>query len=124
MLPMTEVAIVPVPKPRMTRSDAWRKRRCVVRYWEFKDELLIKLGRDFVMPECDYHIIFYLPMPKSWSRKKRLEMDGKPHQQKPDKDNLEKAFLDCVLADDSKIWDGRATKRWAQVGKITLKKLK
>ena len=30
--------ITPVPKPRMTQADRWRKRPCVVRYFAFCDE--------------------------------------------------------------------------------------
>ena len=115
------VDIDPVPKPRMTQSDKWKKRPCVQRYWDFKDDLLLKLGRDFVMPECNYHLIFYIKMPKSWSDKKKKEMYLKPHQQKPDKDNLEKSFLDCTCEEDSNIWDGRVTKRWGYKGTIVLK---
>jgi Holliday junction resolvase RusA-like endonuclease len=47
-------------------------------------------------------------------------MDGKPHQQKPDKDNLEKSILDAVFDDDSKVWDGRVSKLWGVDGKIVV----
>ncbi|MGU0055537.1 RusA family crossover junction endodeoxyribonuclease [Enterobacter hormaechei] len=43
-------------------------------------------------------------------------MNGKPHQQKPDKDNLEKALLDAIFDDDSRVWDGRVTKVWGRGG--------
>ncbi|KNE88062.1 hypothetical protein PSTG_18543, partial [Puccinia striiformis f. sp. tritici PST-78] len=66
------------------------------------------------LPECGYHVTFVLPMPDSWSKKKRTEMAGKPHQQKPDKDNLEKALLDAIFEDDCRILDGRVTKVWGE----------
>lgn len=113
-----EYLITPIPKPRMTRSDKWKKRDCVQRYYSFKDEVQ---ANNISLPESDYHVIFVLPMPKSWSKKKKLEMNGKPHQQKPDKDNLEKALLDAIFDDDCKIWDGRVTKLWGEVGKILIK---
>ncbi len=113
-----EYLITPVPKPRMTRSDKWKKRDCVVRYYAFKDEVQ---ANKITLPESDYHVTFILPMPKSWSKKKKQEMNGKPHQQKPDKDNLEKALLDAIFDDDCKIWDGRVTKLWGEVGKIVIK---
>ncbi len=47
-------------------------------------------------------------------------MAGKPHQQKPDKDNLEKALMDAIYADDAHIWDSRVTKRWGEEGKIII----
>lgn len=52
--------------------------------------------------------------------KKRQEMTGKPHQQKPDKDNLEKALMDAIYADDAHIWDSRVTKRWGEAGQIII----
>ncbi|MCR4339433.1 MAG: RusA family crossover junction endodeoxyribonuclease, partial [Gemmatimonadaceae bacterium] len=39
---------------------------------------------------------FRLPMPPSWSNKKRLAMIGQPHAQKPDIDNLLKAVLEIM----------------------------
>lgn len=107
--------VVPVPKPRMTQADRWRKRPPVLRYFAFKDEVKLK---KIDLPESHYRVTFIIPMPKSWSKKKRSEMDGTPHQQKPDKDNLEKALLDAIFDDDSRVWDGRVTKRWGEEGKI------
>lgn len=101
----------------MTQSDVWKKRPVVLRYWEFKDECK-KHG--VIVPENGCHIIFTLPMPKSWSKKKKKEMDGKPHQQKKDVDNLLKALLDVVYKDDSGVWDVRITKRWGVKGQIVM----
>lgn len=113
---MIRLAIDPVPKPRMTRSDRWKKRDCVERYWAYKDQLrsLITPGD---LPDS-YHLIFILGMPASWSRKKRAAMLYQPHQAKPDKDNLEKGFLDCLFDDDAAVWDGRVSKIWGDVGGI------
>ena len=33
------INIQPVAKPRMTRSDRWKKRPVVLKYWQFKDAL-------------------------------------------------------------------------------------
>lgn len=110
--------VVPVPKPRMTQRDKWQKRPAVMRYRAFCDEVRA-LGCD--VPESGSHVIFHMPMPKSWSKKKRIEMLGQPHQQKPDIDNLEKALLDAVLKDDSGVWDIRTTKYWSENGSITIK---
>lgn len=109
--------INPVAKPRMTQRDVWMKRPCVMKYRSFCDQV-----RDLkiYLPECGYHVTFILPMPKSWSKKKKIEMAGKPHQQVPDKDNLEKALLDALFQDDSHIWDGRVTKIWGVKGGIVV----
>jgi len=115
-----EYNIVPVPKPRMTRSDKWKKRPPVLRYFAFKDEVRLKKVH---VNECGDHITFVIPMPNSWSKKKKAEYDGKPHQQKPDKDNLEKALLDAIYDEDSHVWDSRVSKVWGYEGKIIIKNI-
>ena len=110
--------ITPVTKPRQTRSDKWKQRLAVMRYRAFADECRM---RKVKLPECGTWIIFHIPMPASWSKKKRAEMDGQPHQQTPDKDNLEKALLDSIYKNDSVVWDSRVTKLWAQSGAIEIK---
>jgi Holliday junction resolvase RusA-like endonuclease len=55
-------------------------------------------------------------MPKSWSKKKKAVMWGKPHTSKPDIDNLVKAILDALngvaFNDDSQIWEIQSSKIW------------
>jgi len=116
---MIELDIVPIPKPRMTRGDKWRSRPCTERYWAFKDELNLLLQPEDLPETC--HLIFVLPMPESWSKKKKQETLGKPHLSKPDGDNLVKAFFDAVFPDnDSFIWDFRCSKVWGKTGKILI----
>ncbi|AMO48870.1 Endodeoxyribonuclease RusA [Enterobacter sp. FY-07] len=102
----------------MTRSDKWKKRPEVLRYRAFCDEVR---ARGVILPESGSHITFILPMPQSWSKKKRAEMNGKPHKSKPDKDNLEKALLDALFEDDSHVWDSRVTKLWGEVGQVIIR---
>jgi len=116
---LKEFKVEPIGKPRMTQRDKWKKRECVERYFSFRDRVRL-LSCGFKMPEAGYHLKFFIPMPLSWSKKKRSEMVGKPHQAKPDKDNLEKAFLDAVCVDDAYVWDGRVSKYWSNHGKITI----
>lgn len=114
--------ITPTPKPRMTIRDKWLNppRPHVQRYWDFKDEVR---KANIELPECNFRVTFYLPMPKSWSKKKKDTMNLEPHQQKPDKDNLEKALLDAIFDDDSHIWDSRVTKRWSYEGGICIERI-
>lgn len=122
VLPPLVLNVTPCPKPRMTQRDKWSKRPSVVRYREFCDELRRVVGDAIdVIPCHGIHVQFYLPMFKSWTKKKRARLDGKPHQQKPDVDNLTKAFADALWPDDdSHVWDMRATKRWATEGRIVI----
>lgn len=59
----------------------------------------------------------YFAMPASWSKKKRAELSDKPHTQRPDIDNLQKAVLDglnrIAFADDAQIAELTATKYWS-----------
>ena len=110
--------IVPVPKPRMTQRDKWAKRPAVLRYRSFCDQVR---AAGLLVPEAGAHIVFHLPMPPSWSKKKRAEMIGRPHQAKPDIDNLGKALMDACLEEDQGVWDVRMTKRWAEQGGIEIK---
>ena len=101
----------------MTRSDAWKKRPAVLRYWAFCDELRLLYKKEV---PSSLALTFNMPMPKSWSKKKRLEMQGKPHQAKPDIDNLIKSFLDALCEDDSYVYRIRGEKYWADEGSISV----
>ncbi len=129
--------ITPIAKPRMTRADAItmrklaagkrlsekeRKRAPLLSRWlAYKQEVEM---RRVDVPESGAWIVFVLPMPGSWSRKRKREMCGQPHRgqkdkaRKNDKDNLEKGLLDAVFGDDSAIWDSRVTKVWGERGAI------
>ncbi len=115
-----EYSVNPVPKPRQTKRDKWQQRPCVMRYRAFADQCRA-LGMR--INEAGSHIIFILPMPKSWSKKKRAAMDGRPHQQKKDVDNLLKAVLDAMYKDDACVWDIRVSKFWGYEGKIIIQRI-
>lgn len=109
--------ILAIPKPRMTRADKWKKRDCVQRYYAFKDAC-----REVGMSLPDHsHVIFVMPMPKSWSVKKRAAMLGQKHESKPDYDNLAKALGDALYDDDKHLSDIRATKVWGMCPRIIIR---
>ena len=114
---MTEYKICPVAKPRMVRSDKWRKRPATDKYWKFVDQC--KLER-VVLPCFNSHVTFILPMPNSFSKKKKGQLNGKPHMQRPDLSNLLKALEDALYQDDSGIYDIWIEKRWGIEGKIII----
>lgn len=118
---MPRFEIVPVAKPRMTQSDKWNNRPAVVRYWTFKDELQLEARRQgFILPSS-YSVTFFIPMPQGWSQKKKKEMIGSPHRQKPDLDNLVKAINDALCPDDDAgIWETYAKKVWDIKGAIEI----
>lgn len=109
--------IVPVSAPRQGRRDSWKPSPHVLRYRAFRD---LVAAYKVEIPDAGAHLIFLLPMPASWSKKKRAAQLLEPHLQKPDADNLAKALIDAVYRDrdDSHVWDYRATKLWAPVGGV------
>lgn len=115
---MKKYLITPVPKPRQTRSDKWKKRPCVERYRSFKDQC--RLHR-VELPKSGAHVLFKIPMPKSWSKLKKKVFNGQPHEVRPDLDNFLKSLFDSVYKEDSSVWDVRATKVWAYKGEIIIK---
>ena len=66
------------------------------------------------------HVIFIIPMPKSWSKKRKRLMVGLGHRSKPDLDNYVKGLLDACFDDDSCCWDLRASKLWGVKGRIVI----
>ncbi|MCS4388898.1 RusA family crossover junction endodeoxyribonuclease [Klebsiella quasipneumoniae] len=109
--------ITPIGKPRMTRADKWKLRPEVIRYRAFCDEARL---RKIHLPDSGAHVTFVMPMPTSWSQKKRAVMNGQAHQQKPDVDNMIKALMDALYAEDAHIWDMRVTKLWGVTGQILI----
>lgn len=112
----------PIGKPRQTQSDKWKKRPVVVAWRAFADAMRATADRsDFRMPDQGARIAFVLPMPASWSARKKALMRGEPHRQKPDVDNMAKAVLDALCEDDCTVWQlAGLEKRWGDKGSITI----
>lgn len=74
----------------------------------------------------EVNIVFYMPIPKSYSKKQKVEiLSGRlKHTKKPDIDNLIKSVLDALnglaYADDSQIIKVTAVKRYAETGSTEL----
>lgn len=120
-LKLIKIPIRPIPKPRMVKSDSYKKRPIVTRYWAFKAELKLACNVQGLKSLPDSVCLgFVIPMPEYWSVKKKKQMLNMPHQQTPDIDNLIKSVLDCLCDDDSYIWHIEATKRWGEKGMIKI----
>ena len=115
-----EFNIKPCPKPRMTRADAWKKRPIVLKYWDFSNELNRQANKLGYIPGDKISLIFFISMPNSWSKKKKDLMLGKPHKQRPDIDNLAKAFMDALLPEDSYVYSLTAEKYWSNEPSIVV----
>lgn len=118
-----ELDITPIAKPRMTRRDKWLNpsRPIVAAYWAFKNEIALK-RRGFILPDA-FRVLFYIPMPKTWSNRKKAEFSGTAHKQTPDLDNMIKALCDAFKVDDSEIYNIHAIKLWGETGKIKIEEI-
>ena len=54
----------PMGKPRMTQSDKWKKRDCVVRNYALKDELIKQAKEQNYVLGHTLEIEFYIQMPE------------------------------------------------------------
>ena len=113
------LAVDPIAKPRMTQADRWKRRPCVMRYRDYCDYLRLS----GVKLTESAHLMFWLPMPPSWSKRKRAAMDLQPHKQRPDLDNLIKAVLDALAPEDSYVARIHASKWWAVRGAVWISEL-
>lgn len=153
MLPIkiTSIPICPSTNVRSTQGDRWlfsvsdeyleaydqkrleekgkiggnlRRKRQLEKYNAYKDEVRYYIDKSkFIIPLGYFAVWFYIPFPKSWRKKKRVEMANAPHMSTPDLDNLLKALFDSIMprrsrisgekgADDRKIHSYVAFKVW------------
>lgn len=67
-------------------------------------------------------VTFYMPIPQSYSQKKKKELVGEFHTKKPDADNLVKTVCDSlngiVISNDSQIADLRVKKMYGTIPHI------
>jgi len=106
------INVKPMGKPRMTQRDKWAKRDCVMRYRAYADEIRRQTAGKILGDVIELSWIAYLPVPKSWSKKKKAEMAGRPHRQRPDRDNIDKGILDALFKEDGGIAIGSLSKCW------------
>jgi Holliday junction resolvase RusA-like endonuclease len=70
----------------------------------------------FSFPEQGAAITFFIPVPRSWAKKKKKLYHGTLHQAKPDLDNLLKAMTDALLSEDKVIAHyGELCKVWVNM---------
>ena len=91
----------------------YKRRLQLEKYNQYKRELKAEAESvGFEMPVCRAWIKFYMPVPASWSKKKKARMSFEPKQSMPDLSNLIKAMEDGLLKQDNIIWDYRVSKYW------------
>lgn len=117
---MMTLPITPVPKPRLTHQG--RFSAAAKRYYRYAEHLRLLMAAQHVSLGDVLSVTFVLPMPHSWSQKKRQALNHQPHQQRPDLDNLLKAYKDALFVNDAQIWRyRRVEKRWGTEGQILVR---
>ena len=118
------IHVQPIPYARMTRFSKWNKQ--AKKYTQYKQFIQLMVKKEKFEPSNRLLINFYIPMAKSWTKKKLKKMLYSPHQQKPDLDNYVKAVLDSLFYDrggDHAVSEIRATKNWHDQGCIEISNL-
>lgn len=118
------IHIDPLAKPRMSQRDKWNPTARAKRYYEFRRKLhAVRDQHKVNLPEV-LDATFVCPMPASWSKKKRKEMDGIAKQSRPDLSNFVKALEDCLCEEDSYIWRyENVEKVWGEKGMIIIRQI-
>jgi Holliday junction resolvase RusA-like endonuclease len=94
-----------------------------MQYRAFCDELRLLAKMQQFQLSGNFKICFYFEMPARWSEKKKKMMQGLPHRQTPDLDNILKAVNDALLEQDKIIYRIEASKWWADSNKIIIQNL-
>lgn len=106
---------VPASRPRVTRWGTYYGER----YKQFKadmEKLLMGKGKNPISEPVKTDITFWVPIPKSYPKKKRDELHGTHCIGNADIDNYEKALYDSlndvIWNDDKQVVEHRTRKMW------------
>lgn len=95
-------------KTLRSRPNYVRTKKYLEKYLNYKDSLREygeKVG--FIMPQDAFFMWFFMPMPKTWTKKKKASMAFKLHKNKKDTDNLSKAIKDALAPRKSNFVAGK-----------------
>lgn len=111
-----------IPREKL-RPTGLRRLERIEQYNKYKVAILsIALANKFTFPPIGAVMKFYLPVPKSWSEKKKKLHHLQYHAGRKDLDNLIKGVLDAMMKEDKHIAHFEAAKYWvnAPVGYLTI----
>lgn len=101
-----------IPRDKL-RPEGLKRLKRLEKYNDYKVSLLAEAKRNrFVLPEQGAVVVFFIPVPKSWSNKKKKSMHMQLHSGKPDLDNILKGFFDGLFTEDHHIGSISVTKLW------------
>lgn len=105
------IEIEPMGAVRMTQKGKFTNKNAI-RYLNYKNFLKWQAktqakGQKFEKNPLEVSMKFIMPVPDSWSKKKRSDAYGRYHMKKPDADNLVKGVFDSlnqiVWQDDNQV---------------------
>lgn len=92
-----------IPEERRSPASSKRVKR-LIKYNEYKVAVsAIAKKQRFKLPDEGCGIRFFVPMPKTWRKKKREIMKNTLHKQRVDLDNYLKALLDSLFFEDKTV---------------------
>ncbi|RXK19069.1 RusA family crossover junction endodeoxyribonuclease [Macrococcus sp. DPC7161] len=113
------------PRPRFSKVGNFVKTYMPSSYTKHKEFIQKQMPQLLINGSIKLTVLFEMPMPKSWSNKKRKEKNKSHHTNKPDIDNLLKTVLDAanghMWLDDNQIVEIHSAKRYAEIPKIKIK---
>jgi len=116
-----DITPVPASRPRVTRWSTYFPKK----YTKFRNDLAVILsdkGYEKLEGLLYAQLDFYMQIPKSWSKKKKLAKEGRYADNNVDVDNLVKAVLDgcegVFYENDNQIAMIRARKFYSINGRI------
>ncbi|CEG29593.1 RusA family crossover junction endodeoxyribonuclease [Bacillus sp. B-jedd] len=120
------IPIEPMGAVRMTQRGKFTS-RSALKYLGYKDFIKLHVkngakGTFFTDGPIEVTITFHMPIPASWSKKRRAAAAGIYHIKKPDADNLVKGVFDSlngiIWKDDNQVAKVTATKLYGKTPKI------
>lgn len=113
----------PASRPRVTKRGTY----IAEPYNTFKKNMVLWAKMNYKEPlegALGVNIYFYMPIPKSFSKKKQASLAETWHVKRPDADNLAKAVLDSIggyaFKDDSQVAQLFVTKRYSFTPRIEI----
>lgn len=113
------IPIEPMGAVRTTQKQKFVDKRAQ-RYAAYKQQIAFLVRQQIKTPSESpilADITFYMPMPTSWSGKKKERMNGAVHTSKPDIDNLVKGLFDSLnkiaWKDDNQVYEVHSKKLYS-----------
>ena len=110
------IPIQPMGAVRTTQRQKFVDERAK-KYLEYKRHIAWLTRQHIKTPTKNpilVEVTFYMPIPKSWSQKKKDHSNGAIHKSKPDIDNLIKGLFDSLnkvaWADDNQVYEVHSKK--------------